>query len=245
MNQSALLSLDAWFFSPLGQRVSNAFKMHLQELPESLKMQMRGNYLLQLGAGGENLWLDALQYRQKWVVSPAFKTKSVHLMSTLKKLPLDSMSMNCVVSPLTLEGVDWNEHPLDEVDRVIKPMGYWVIFGINSWSLWALSMRLGNLDCYGGVKMRPMSMVKLKSALLHRGYEIVHLSPFYYIPPVTGLELINRLEILNELGKMISPCPSAFYCMIVQKYVSNVIRPARSFLDWGDTVSESTLQPIS
>ena len=53
--------------------------------------------------------------------------------------------------------------------------------------------------------------------MLHRGYVQCNLSSFYYIPPVSSESLLHKLEILNELGKMISPCPAGFYCLVVQK----------------------------
>ncbi|MCX7114672.1 MAG: methyltransferase domain-containing protein [Gammaproteobacteria bacterium] len=246
MDQNALCALDAWFLTPQGEAVADAFVEHLTQV-SSLLLRMRGEVLLQVGACGRNAWLDLFGYREKWVVSPTSVIQShlpIHVYGGPKKLPFDQGSVDCVIAPLVLETMNWSSHPLDELDRVLKPMGYAVIFSVNALSLWGLAMRMGALTCYGNIKGRPVSIFRLKHALLHRGYDLTYLSPFYYIPPVKQAWLIQHLEILNELGKMISPCPGGFYCMIVQKYVPNILKPIKKDTRWRCAAVNPSLQPI-
>ena len=40
--------------------------------------------------------------------------------------------------------------------------------------------------------------------------------------------MIYHLDFLNQVGKMLSPMPSAFYCLVMQKQVENYIDPTCS-----------------
>ncbi len=46
-------------------------------------------------------------------------------------LPFKRDSIDCILAPLTLQCFNLNKNPIDEIDRVLKPMGYLVIFGTN------------------------------------------------------------------------------------------------------------------
>ncbi len=51
-------ALDEWFLTPQGQDLAGAFAAELR----SAQMKRRGNYLLQLGNCGSNIWLDEMAY---------------------------------------------------------------------------------------------------------------------------------------------------------------------------------------
>ena len=138
-------------------------------------------------------------------------------MSSLVQLPLDNHSVDCVVAPLMLEAFPYLQNPLDEVDRILKPMGYIIFYGINPWSLWGVSMRFGKHACFARHHGTLTMALSLKYAMLDRGYQQRMLSRFYYIPPLLSESLIRNLEFLNVMGKMIWPTPPGFYCMIFQK----------------------------
>lgn len=237
MHVAAFQALNRWFLSPQGKAVSFAFEEQLMELKTSLLDGMRGTRLLQLGACGHQPWLSLFQHTDKWIVSPSkvpgLSSSAVHYVLGLPRyLPFESASVDCIISPLALEACDWSHHPIDELDRVLKPMGYLIFFGVNALSLWGLYLRLGKLPYIPKSLMRPVSVFRLKQTLFHCGYSLCHLAPFYYVPPVMSMEWIKRLEIFNELGKMISLCPSGFYCMIVQKYVPDYLAQAAKQKYW-------------
>ena len=50
-----------------------------------------------------------------------------------------------------------------------------------------------------------------------RGYKLENLSHFYFIPPWVNEPWLRRLEVLNEMGKMLWPCPAGFYCLVMRK----------------------------
>jgi len=207
-------SLDEWFQIPQGCRVAEAFASELMQLSERLT----GNSLLQLGSCGNNSWLSALKYRRKFLVSPCVLSKRTALISSLTALPIERDSIDCIVAPLTLEAFSGVKNPLDEIDRVLKPMGYTIFFGFNPYSFWGAALRFGHVRCFGNADTMLTSSLSLRRMMLQRGYRQCALTSFYYIPPVTSESLIHKLEFFNEMGKMIWPFPAAFYCFIVQKY---------------------------
>jgi hypothetical protein len=204
--------LDDWFRTPQGADIAEFFSLELNHLNGFLY----GETLLQLGSCGKNSWLQALHFSHKWLTTYDLNSSTTFI-SSYNQLPIDRDSVDCVIAPLVLEAFELSKSPIDEIDRVLKPMGYVIFFGINPFSLWGLHLRLKRLSCYGPLKAKAKSIFAVQRAMLHRGYVQSYLSSFYYIPPVWRREWLDKLEILNELGKMISPCPSGFYCLIMQK----------------------------
>lgn len=207
-------ALDNWFKTPQGMRVGHAFASELKG-PAAL---LSGKRLLQLGNCGDNPWLSALKFNHKWFVTPCETLQKTAIVASLTSLPIDRSSIDCVIAPLTLDAFGHEKNPLDEIDRILKPMGYVVFLGMNPWSFWGAALRWGHVPCFGDTAGIPCSSLLLKKSMLSRGYSQCMLSSFYYIPPVTGKTLIHRLEFFNEMGKMIWPFPAGFYCFIVQKY---------------------------
>ncbi|KTD21729.1 class I SAM-dependent methyltransferase [Legionella londiniensis] len=206
--------LEQWFRSPQGIRVAQAFAAELLPLRESIG----GQTLLQLGNCGDNLWLASLRFQYKWIVTPYNTTQKNTVVASLNALPIDRDSVDCVVAPLTLEAFADARYPLDEIDRVLKSMGYAIFFGVNPVSFWGAALKLRIVSCYGYAKVALMSSFSLKRAMAQRGFQQCVHNSFYYIPPVRSEAMIQRLSFLNEMGKMIWPFPAGFYCLILQKY---------------------------
>lgn len=227
-------ALDDWFRTPQGIRVAEAFTSELKRVNKFLS----GKRLLQLGTCGHNEWLPSLRFRQKWLVSPSVSSKAVTFYSLLNMLPIDRNSVDCVLVPLTLEAFSEDKKPLDEIDRILKPMGYVIFFGINPWSFWGAALHWERLSCFARTPVSLRSSLSLKHAMLHRGYRQCVLNSFYYIPPIVNEKLIHKLEFLNEVGKMIWPYPAGFYFFIAQKY--QPCQPAMRF----NRIGEFSFEPV-
>ncbi len=210
--KTRFLALDNWFKTPQGLAVEDFFANELTHLNGFL----HGETLLQLGSCGNNSWLQSLHFFHKWLAT-FYLTESTTFISSYNQLPIDRESVDCIVAPLILEAFKLSNSPIDEIDRILKPMGYVVFFGINPLSLWGLELRFKGLSTYGSLQAKAKSVFSVQRAMLHRGYIQCYLSSFYYVPPVSSIKWLEKLEILNELGKMISPCPAGFYCLIMQK----------------------------
>lgn len=226
---SSFLDLDTWFNSPLGEHVAQAFNDELSHLSPLLY----GDILLQLGSCGDNNWRHLFRFQHKWLATP-FKDNNKTTFSTkLNQLPLDRSCIDCIIAPLTLDAFSFDTGPLDEIDRVLKPMGYVVFLGVTPLSLWGAWIRYAKQRCFGSLRGQPKSVHSIKKAMLHRGYLPCHLNVFDYIPPLNHAFCIDKLKVLNTIATMISPMPAGFYCLVMQKYVENELPPK--------AVSEETL----
>ncbi len=211
--QAKYAALHNWFLSPQGQGVAAAFRMQLQDSQATI----RGDSLLQLGVCGENGWLKALDFRYKWFVSPSPIPGRGVVYASPHNLPFERSSVDCIVAPFSIEATADKVDLLEEIDRVLSPMGHLIFLGVNPVSLWGLSLWLRRLSCFGGSSVSLRSALWVKHALSLRGYQPSELMSFYYIPPVIQQSWIERLEFLNQMGKMIRPFPTGFYCLIMQK----------------------------
>jgi SAM-dependent methyltransferase len=207
--------LDEWFKSAQGRRVGDAFGEELKSISDHIS----GNKILQLGSFSDNSWLSSLIFRQKMLVSPSENIEQANIFALINNLPIEKNSIDCVLAPLTMEIFSRKDNnPLDEIDRVLKPHGYIIFFGINPCSFWGGAILFKMLPSFAKISVKLQSSLRLKHALLNRGYRQCFLSNFFYIPPVKDAGLINKMEFLNEMGKMIWPHPASFYCFIAQKY---------------------------
>lgn len=207
-------SLNKWFELPLGISVAKEFARNIDSIPEFLK----GDTLLQLGNCGDNLWLGKFNFNRKWIASPYSVGSKNDIECSLNQLPIARNSLDCVLAPLTLEPFGGSLSLLDEIDRILKPMGIVILVSINPWSLWGGAMKCGLLNCYDNRNVKMRTPFNLNRTFLQRGYRQCSLSNFCYIPPVNNQSLINKLTFFDEVGKMLWPFPSGFYCYVAQKY---------------------------
>ncbi len=218
-------ALDDWFRTAQGFDIGQACAARLARLPDDCC----GNALLQLGSGGENSWLPALNFRRQWMISPCLSVSSPAVVSSLNALPLNRNSVDGVLALFSMEALGWEKNPLDEIDRILAPMGHVIVVGINPFSLWGLALRLGLINCFGGQAATLISPLYLQQSLLRRGYRQRCFDSFYYLPPLRHEQWIKRLAFLNEMGKMVAPSPAGFYCLTMQKYQTcrpNLVRLA-------------------
>lgn len=212
-------TLDEWFASPLGQSVAQAFTTELSYL----KKLLFGGILLQLGNCAANEWFEHLRFQHKWLVSPMVDTNKITFCANFMHMPLDRDCVDCIVAPLTLDAFTSKKNPLDEIDRILKPMGYVVFIGINPLSLWGAWLRYSKNSCFGALKGRPKSALMIKRAMLHRGYIQCHFNAFYYTPPLRNERIRQKFSLLNQVSKMVSLNPAGFYCLVMQKYVEDYL----------------------
>lgn len=212
--------LERWFETPLGQRVAHVFSdalSHFEYIP-------RGDMLLQLGACGANLWLKHLAYTHQLIIASHNSfTQRADCYALCHKLPLDRNSIDCVVAPLTIHAYSHDDNLLDEIDRVLKPMGYVIFFGINPLSVWGLWLKMSKNACFGRSHGYEHSLLSLKHAMQIRDYTLLDACAFYYIPPLSRPYWLDKMQFLNQIGYMIAPMPSAFYCLVMQKKVADYL----------------------
>lgn len=230
-------ALDEWFRTPLGSYIAHEFTSDLMPVTDFLK----GETLLQLANCNDNPWLKSLDFNHKWVASPYSAGCSNQIECSLNQIPLSRNSIDCVIVPLALEPFGNNFTLLDEIDRILNPMGYIVFLCINPWSLWGGAMNCGLLPCYHHNKVKMRTPFNLNRIMVQRGYRNCSLSNFCYIPPINNKSIIKKLTFLDEVGRMLWPFPSGFYCYIAQKY--ELIRPSLMVAPVLQPNYKSPLQP--
>lgn len=216
-------ALDDWFRTPQGHHLAEAFTAQLARHDAFL----RGATLLQLGLCGDNIWLDALLFNQKYCFTPCLDAPGTAFVGSPQTLPFHRNSMDTVIAPMTCEIFGSDKYPLDEIDRVLKPMGHVVFLGINPLTLWGLALRCHRLPYLGNVPVTLTSSLLLKRALIARGYQQKMFEGFYYVPPFRDARWIKRFLFLNDMGKLASLFPAGFYCLVMQKYQAP-LSPLRS-----------------
>jgi len=206
--------LNNWFLKPQGLGIGHAFITELKPFRDHL----RGNRLIQLGSGGQHPWLTGLRYRHQWIISPNLPETDIAICASLQTIPLERQSIDCVMVPLIMEVFSQSLPMIEEIDRVLKPMGYVVFLGINPFSFWGLALKIGHLKCFGPHAGHLVSSFTLKQHFLNRGYRQRTLNFFYFLPPIENPKILNHLAFLNPMGKMLWPFPAGFYCLVMQKF---------------------------
>ncbi len=243
-----------WFNTPQGERFAYALALQIEHLHGDLG----GRELLQIGGCGAHPWLSSLAYPDQWIVDRKPLPGALMVMASPHALPFAKHSMDCIVAPLCMElgdpqritrcSAEKNRHAdhaiLDEMDRVLRPMGHLIFAGINPLSLWGMALKLGWLPGLNRQTTHLMSSYHLKRMLIERGYVVRGFVNFHYLWPVNQPYWIHKLEFLNEMGKMLTPFPAGFYCLIVQKYELGAVRPWLSAAREPWTVCEASM-PMS
>lgn len=207
-------ALNEWFQTAQGLSVAEEISKQFTPVLDFLN----GDILLQLSHCADNSWLGDLRFNKKWIATPFLTDNTDSIICSLTQIPLPRNSLDCVIAPLTIEPFLDGYRLIDEIDRLLKPMGYVVLLSINPWSLWGAAIKCGLVHCYSDKPIKLQAPFHLNRAFIQRGYRQCLLNHFYYIPPVNNKLLLKRLAFFNEVGKMLWPFPSGFYCYIAQKY---------------------------
>jgi hypothetical protein len=215
-------ALDDWFKTAQGHQVGRAFALH--------RFDVRGDARLQLGLCGESPWLLEPVFKQTYMATPCLGASDASLIASPDYLPWHQHQFDCVIAPMMIEMFGLLGSPLDEIDRVLKPMGHVIVFGINPLSLWGGAARYHHLPYLGSTELHLHSPMRVKRALEVRGYQLKALETFYYVPPFRKKAWIKKCFFLNEMGKMMTLFPAGFYYLIMQKYTPctpDVVQRAR------------------
>ena len=208
-------SLDDWFYTSVGKKVSYAIINEIGQLFENFL----GKNILQIGSCGLNHLTEKFHYHHQLILTPFTLSQGQQIVSDMLTIPLEKNSVDCVIAPFSIEIIRDVNHTLFEFDRVLKPEGFLIIVGINPWSLWGAAYKLGLLDQLSHALRKLYSSLTLKRILSHHDYQQVSHSNFYYIPPIFNEVYLGKLEFMNQIGKMLWPFPSAFYCLVMKKVI--------------------------
>jgi Methyltransferase domain len=204
------MQVNDWFLTDQGLEIAEDFCRELSNFPQLFV----GEKLLQLGSAGANSWLNCLNYKHKIIID-THKQSHSSCQAVLHNLPIAHHSVDCIVLPLALEQTAPHWHLLDEIDRVLKPMGYVIFLTVNPFSLFGLDLlqkhhkylpqELGNL----------YFAFSLRYILLSRDYKALLYKAFYRKLPQLHDNVLKKPRIFARMPGQI--LPAGFSCFIAQK----------------------------
>lgn len=216
------LSLNQWFDTDAGYAVITA----IDEKLKPILNQLRGQHLLQLGVASRFWHYNFFRFQHIHVLGTSLHANDASCIAEQEQLPIADESIDCIIAPFSLELTRNKARLISELDRVLNPMGYLIVIGVNPWGLWGkLNLRPAN-PFHGKVKAL-LSAVNLRHRLVKLGYNVQMIDNFYYPPPVKSFRWHSRLSLLNEIGKILWPLPAGFYFLLAQKFQLNMLTPDR------------------
>ena len=211
--------LRAWFDQPLGRSLQALEANRLR----ALWPQLYGAVAMQLGHIGCMDFMDACIAPKRYVVDlPSFEAPSLTsaVYAAVDALPFDSRSVDLAFLPHTLEFAVDPHQVLREVQRVLAPQGYVILFGFNPlslWGLWRVALKYrGQMPWCGHF----IQLLRVKDWLKLLGFELVHGKMLYYRPPLGNEAFMDRLYFLDKIGDRWWPMAGAVYFVVAQKRVA-------------------------
>ena len=212
---------EQWFKSPSGQR----FDLELSECLERIPPIRGGDTLLQIANCGQNSWLQCMNYKTQWILSPNPSLQTDIIASPLAS-PLAKHSVQSVFAPFLFDLMQGEPLFLVyELDRILQSMGHLVILGLNPTGLWKMSRFFSRQALHWYQQKMTYSYWKMKSLFKNLGYEQIDAQFFYFIPPVQSQSWINYFDIVNRISRFIAFYPPAFYLLTLQKREFSWVAP--------------------
>ncbi len=203
--------LTAWLQTPPGQYLL-AWE---QAQADAAVADLFGFHALQLGLPA----LQALQANRmphRWVVG-------VDLHCDADALPFGSGSLDLVVLPHVLEHAADAHHLLREVERVLRPEGRLIVFGLNPASLWGMRQKLGRLrpgrPCYLPRSGEFLGYWRLRDWLKLLSFDVEKARFGLYRPPLSTELWLNRWQWVEPIGSRWWPVLGAVYFIQAVKRV--------------------------
>ncbi len=209
---SQYLKYNQWLLTPYGQRVVEEITDVFQQIDFS---DWKGRFL-QLGACGQNPWLEHLDFASKWLFLP-HEQAQVDVISHPLEIPLPNQIIDVLFAPFIFDLGISPERFLFEADRVLSSMGLVIFVGLNPTSLWRMSRFVSFSKKQWYQSKQGASAWKIKKIFEHIDYQTLKMDFFYYMPPIQNTKLIPYFNWVNKLSKLIAFYPPSFYILILQK----------------------------
>jgi SAM-dependent methyltransferase len=214
-----------WFTTGLGNRFQATAAMELARILPRAYFSVA----LDLGPGTVK-YSDHLDAGLRFNINSTQQNDARHrVIGDWDSLPLGRNSVDLVVMQHTLDFSIDPRQVLREALEVLTAEGWIVICGFNPLGLWGVSRMLFQ----SGGKM-PWSAGFLRSSrvqdwLTLLGAQVVGGSYFFYRPPVNSLRLLNRLDVLEHIGRRWWPTLSGAYLIVAQKKQIDTIHVRQRF----------------
>lgn len=208
--------VDAWFASPFGEALLSAETAVAGHLLE----RVFGFVALTVGS-----WWPTDPFLRACAIRRQLRLDSGggDVVTSMDNLALASDSVDAVILPHTLEFVASPQRLLREVERVLVGEGHVLILGFNPWSAWSVRRRLREQEF--PERGNPLTCHRLVDWLTLLGFEVVAKRRFFRRPPISHVNLLERLSGLERAQWL--PLPGAAYAVLARKqvYAMTPLRP--------------------
>lgn len=218
--------LQTWYRTILGESLA---AREAEVLAETLP-NLFGYHLLQLGRLSDEDWLASSRVSHCAVMdftTPFESEAENRLFGRPDQLPILSDSMDVLVLPHTLEFSLRPHAVLREAERVLIPEGQLVLLVFNPRSLWILWRWL-----FGWRRRIPwcakfLSTTRVRDWMELLGFDVIRIQGYFYRPPVQHRAILQRLGVLERLGRRFWPVLGACNLIVARKRVVTMtpIRP--------------------
>ncbi len=211
-SKEPIIDLAAWLQTPPG-RYLLAWE---QGQVDTAVADLFGFHALQLGLP-ELDGLHANRMPHRWLVG-----RDLHC--EFEALPFESASLDLVVLPHALELADDAHALLREVERVLRPEGRLIVFGLNPASLWGLRQNLGRLkrrsEPYLPREGDFIGYWRLRDWLKLLSFEVEAARFGVYRPPLRTEAWLARWQWVEAVGARWWPVLGAVYFIQAIKRVN-------------------------
>ncbi|RZJ03137.1 MAG: SAM-dependent methyltransferase [Rubrivivax sp.] len=206
--------MAAWLQTPPG-RYLLAWE---QAQVDAVVADLFGYHALQLGMPELNgLWTNRMPHR--WLVG-----RDLHC--EFDALPFESASLDLVLLPHALELAQDAHALLREVDRVLRPEGRLIVFGLNPASLWGLRQNLRRIRPRGEPYLPHMNpggefigYWRLRDWLKLLSFDVEAARFGVYRPPLRTQAWLDRWQWVESVGSRWWPVLGAVYFIQAVKRV--------------------------
>lgn len=218
--------LQTWYRTELGRELAASEVIALAEtLPD-----LFGYHLMQLGRLSDEDWLQSSRVSHCAVMdfeAPLVSGDRRRLFGLPDQLPIANDCMDVLVLPHVLEFSQRPHAVLREAERVLIPEGHLVMLVFNPRSLWLVWRGL-----FGWRRKIPwcarfLSTTRIRDWMALLGFEVVRIQGYFYRPPLQSKSVMQRLGVLERLGRRFWPIMGAGNLVVARKRVVTMtpIRP--------------------
>jgi SAM-dependent methyltransferase len=210
--------LQNWYQQPAGQYLIELEKKVLDAfLPTCF-----GYYLLQMGGPTHIDMTSASLIHEKIFMQPG-SSAQCNVVGAAEEIPLESNSIDVMIVNHVLEFSDNPHSVLREIERVLRPEGYVIIFSFNPWGWFGLRRALTFLGSKAPWNGRYFSATRIIDWMKLLGITLLSQRRLMIIPPVNKTSAIQFLSPIDRWFSSFLWIPmSGVNVMIAKKEVSTL-----------------------
>jgi SAM-dependent methyltransferase len=214
--------LRDWFRGEAGRAVA----LREVAVANELLQDLFGYHMLQVGSPYPDSLIAASRIGHQIVMDRTALSGPASVLGRGDALPFQSGAIDVLVLPHGLEFAGNPQAVLREVERVLIPEGYLLLFGFNPWSVygaWRLAIGWRGSAPWHGLFL-PLS--RLKDWLTVLGFEVDRSGGLSYRPPLQDAAQLAGLAWLERLGGHFWPFAGNVFWILARKRVM-AVRPIR------------------